>query len=229
MTEIGLLNERSLHASLKDWYASPGDQFEVQVDGYVIDIVRDELLIEIQTASFASIKRKLIDLTGKYQVRLIYPVAAEKWIVKLADHDNEELSRRKSPKRGRIEDVFRELVSFPKLITNPNFSIEVLLIREEERLRRFEGKRNWRRRGWGIDERRLLEIVCCQLFEKPSDWRDLLPDALDDQFTTKDLAETMGVKSSLAQKMAYCLSKVNIIEMTGKKGRFNLYKMSGLY
>ena len=40
MSGIGLLNEKPLHASLKQWYARPGDRFEVPVDGYVIDLSR---------------------------------------------------------------------------------------------------------------------------------------------------------------------------------------------
>ena len=56
MSGIGLLNEKPLHASLKEWCAQPGDQFEVAVDGFVIDIVRDDLLLEIQTGNLASIK-----------------------------------------------------------------------------------------------------------------------------------------------------------------------------
>lgn len=46
---IGLLNENPLHAALKKWYARPGDQLEVSVDGFVIDVVQGNLLIEIQT------------------------------------------------------------------------------------------------------------------------------------------------------------------------------------
>ena len=84
MSGIGLLNEKPLHASLKEWYAQPGDQFEVAVDGFVIDIVRDDLLLEIQTGNFASIKSKLTDLARAHRIRLIYPIAQEKWIVKLA-------------------------------------------------------------------------------------------------------------------------------------------------
>jgi hypothetical protein len=66
MSRIGLLNEKPLHASLKQWYAQPGDRFEVAVDGFVIDIVRDDLLIEIQTRNFASINSKLCKLTQSY-------------------------------------------------------------------------------------------------------------------------------------------------------------------
>src|SRR5262245_62323945 len=32
-SRIGLLNEKPLHAALKAWYAQPGDQFEVPLDG----------------------------------------------------------------------------------------------------------------------------------------------------------------------------------------------------
>jgi hypothetical protein len=82
MSGIGLLNERSLHASLKAWYSQPGDRFEVPVDGYVVDIVRDEVLLEIQTGNFSAIKSKLATLVSSHQVRLIYPIAMEKWVVR---------------------------------------------------------------------------------------------------------------------------------------------------
>src|ERR1051326_2954643 len=111
MSTIGLVNERPLHASLKQWYARPGDRFEVPVDGFVIDIVRDDLLIEIQTRNFSAISRKLSRLTRSYRVRLVYPVVQEKWIVRVGAKNG--AVRRKSPKRGRIEDLFWELVSIP--------------------------------------------------------------------------------------------------------------------
>src|SRR6185503_15922105 len=104
MSGIGLLNEKPLHASLKQWYARPGDRFEVPVDRFVIDIVRDNLLIEIQTRNFASINSKLRELTRSYAVRLVYPVIQEKWIVR--SNDDRVAVRRKSPKRGRLEDLF---------------------------------------------------------------------------------------------------------------------------
>ncbi|MHA1257030.1 MAG: hypothetical protein ACTSPS_15680 [Promethearchaeota archaeon] len=46
--QIGTLKEKSLHAELKNWLKLPGDKIESPVDGYIIDIVRGELLIEIQ-------------------------------------------------------------------------------------------------------------------------------------------------------------------------------------
>ena len=222
---IGLLNERPLHAALKEWYAQPEDRLEVSVAGFVIDVVQGDLLVEIQTGSFASLKSKLIELTPAHPVRLVYPIAQEKWILKLAKDGSGPTSWRKSPKRGKVEDVFWELVSFPELLLSPNFSLEVLLIQEEE-VRRYEGKRSWWRREWVTEERRLLEVVQRRLFETPTDIRTLLPMGLREPFTTKDLADAIGGRRKLAQKMAYCLRKMGVIERVGKRGRANLYAIA---
>ena len=225
MSGIGLLNEKPLHASLKQWYAQPGDRFEVAVEGFVIDIVRDDLLLEIQTGNFASIKSKLTNLVRSHRIRLIYPIAQEKWIVQLAKDDSSGFTRRKSPKRGRVEDLFWEMVNIPQLVSNRNFSLEVLMIREEE-ARRYEGKRKWRRRGWVTEERRLLEVVDQRLFEESADWLAFLPEGLE-SFTARDLAAAIDIRRELAQKMAYFLRKVRVIKLIGRRGRANLYRVAG--
>ena len=226
MSGIGLLNEKPLHASLKQWYAQPGDRFEVAVDGYVIDIVRGDLLIEIQTGHFAAVKAKLTKLIRSHQIRLIYPIVQEKWITRVASNARGRIIRRKSPKRGRLEDLFRELVSFPELLGNQSFSVEVLLIRGEE-ARRYGGTRQGRRRGWAIDARRLLEVLDRRLFTESADWRRCLPEGLE-SFTTSDLATAMDARKELAQKMAYCLRKGSVIELMGKRGRDNLYRVTDI-
>ena len=225
MSGIGLLNEKPLHAALKQWYARPGDRFEVPVDGFVIDIVRDELLIEIQTRNFASIKSKLTRLVHSHPVRLIYPIVQEKWIVRLAIENGGGAIRRKSPKRGRFEDLFWELVSIPQLLSNPNFSLEVLMISGEE-VRRYGGKRQWRRRGWLIEGCRLLEVLDQRVFGESADWLGFLPDGLE-SFTTRDLATGINTRRELAQKMAYCLREGRMIELIGRRGRANLYRVAG--
>jgi len=221
---IGVLNERPLHASLKAWYAQPGDRFEVPVDGFVIDIVRDDLLLEIQTGGFASIKSKLAQLVRSHQIRLIYPIAQEKWIVRLAKDDRCTATRRKSPKRGRVEDLFWKMVYIPQLISSRNLSLEVLLIREEE-ARRYGGGRTWRKRGWVTAERRLLEVVDRRVFDTPADWLALLPKGFD-PFTARDLADATGIRLELAQKMAYSLRAAKLVRLIGKRGRANLYASS---
>jgi len=223
LTQIGSLNEKPLHASLKQWCAGPSDQFEVSVDGFVIDIVQDDLLVEIQTKNFGSMKRKLFTLTADHRVRLVYPIAQEKWIVKLPAGGVGEGVRRKSPKRGKLVDLFGELVSFPKLIANPNFSLMLLLIQEEE-VRRFDAKRAWRRKGWVTEERRLLDVVDRRLFESPEDVATLIPSELPEPFTTSDLAAALGRPRRLAQQMAYCLREMGVIAQVGTRARAKLYE-----
>lgn len=219
--KIGVLNEQHLHASLKSWYAQPGDRFEVLVDGFLVDIVRDDLLIEVQTKNFAAIKRKLKGLVSDHQVRLVYPVIRQKWIVRL-DGDGARLGRRKSPRRGMLTDVFQELVSFPELVRHHNFSLEILSIDEEEVRYRNEDRR-WRRRGWAIQERRLLDVVGQSLIETPADIATLTPPGLTEPFTTADLATAIGRPRWLAQKMTYCLRAIGCITAVGKQGNAVLY------
>ena len=220
--QIGTLNEKPLHAALKTWCARPGDRFEQVVDGFVIDILRGDLLIEIQTQNFAALKRKLYRLLPQHPVRLVYPIAREKWIVKLEAGSGAPISRRKSPKRGSVEDLFLELVRFPKLIADPHFSLQVLLIQEEE-LRRHESGRRWRRRGWVTEERRLLHVVEERHFQTLAEMAALIPAALPDPFTTKELAQAMAKPRWVAQKMAYCLREMGAITAVGKRQRGILY------
>jgi len=215
---IGTLGEKPLHAVLKSWYSRPGDREEHPVDGFVIDIVREDgTLVEIQTRGFSSMKRKtgaLLDCG--HRLRIVHPIPAEKTIVKL-DDAGVVIGRRKSPRHGDVTDVFAELVSFPELLAHPNLEIDVLLISEEEYRCHQPGK-SWRRKGWVVAERHLIEVKESVLLCGSEDLLGLLPDALPSTFTTADIAEGLGKPRRLAQQMAYCLRKVGAITEVGRAG-----------
>jgi hypothetical protein len=118
--------------------------------------------------------------------------------------------------------VFGELVSFPQLIAHDSFSLDILLIHEEE-LRRYDGRRGWRRRGWVTHERRLLNVVAQRRFSSRADMLELLPASLAQPFTTSDLASAIGRPRRLAQRMAYCLREMGAIQAVGKQGNAFLY------
>ena len=226
---IGTLRETSLHAALKTWYARPGDELEASVEGYQIDLRRGAQLIEIQTRNFAALKRKLTQLVERHPVRLVHPIAQEKWIVRLGRDGATPLTRRKSPKRGRIDRLFVELVSFPELVAHPNFTLEILMTREEEILRpagRGNGRRaSWRRKGWQICDRRLLGVVDQVVLTSPVDFHRFLPETLPRSFTSRDLATTANQPLYLTQKITYCLRKMGAIESAGKRGGALLYTL----
>ncbi len=220
--DIGTMRERSLHSALRDWYILPGDRYEAVVDGYLIDIVRGELLIEIQTRNFAALKHKLASLLKQHMVRIVHPISVKKWIVNLAADRKTLLGRRKSPKCGRIEDVFREFVSFPQLASDPHFSLEVVLIHEEE-IRYRTHPRGRFRKAWSVLDRRLLEVIDRVVFQSPSDFCALIPSTLRSPFTTRDLANALHQSRALAQKMVYCLRGMGAIDIVGKRGNSRVY------
>ena len=159
---IGTLNEGSLHAALKADYARPGDRFEVPLDGFVIDIRRPDLLIEIQTASFAAMGSKLDHLLPEHRMLLVHPIAVETYLQK------PDTRPRKSPKRGSVYSLFDELVSIPTLLDHPNLTLEVVLVsltkiqEPDARVRRGRG-------GFRTVDRALREIVGRHRFAASTD------------------------------------------------------------
>jgi hypothetical protein len=219
---IGVLQESSLHAALKAWYAQPGDQLETPLGPYLIDIYREKLLIEIQTGNFTAVKQKLADLLPEYRVCLVYPVAQVKWIVRVAADGVTAVSRRKSPRRGSIYHLFDELIRLPHLLADPHFSLTVLLVEVEE-VWCDDGRGSWRRRRWSIIDRRLLQVGEELTLTCPADLDALLPACLSDPFTTRQLADATGQQRRLAQKMAYCLRQLERIHIVGKESNALLY------
>jgi ribosomal protein S25 len=217
------VTEQTLHEQLKELYARETGEIESTMGDYRVDVVRGDLLIEIQTRSFSSIRDKLRDLTQENRVRLVHPIAYQKWITRL-DEDKKQVSRRKSPRRGRVEDVFSELVYLPKLLMSPNFELEVVLVDLEEYWI-DDGRGSWRRRRWSIHDKKMLELRERYLFKSPENFKQLIPEALPKEFTSRMLSKETGLNMRLAQKMLYCLTKMNIVERNGKKGRAYLYSI----
>jgi hypothetical protein len=220
---LSTYREGSLHASLKAMYARPGDRVEHNVSGFVIDVARDDLLVEIQTASFSSAARKLRRLVDDHAILLVYPLPLERWLVKV-DADGAVLSRRRSPKRGHLVDLFDQLVSFPELVTHPNFEIDVVAITEEE-IRgpvpdgaRYRYPRDW----WRLD-RRLIDVMETRHVAQPSDLRLLAPD-LPDRFTSADVAACARRTRRVAMRTVYCLAKSGAARAVGKRGRLLEYE-----
>lgn len=222
---VGTLGEKPLHASLKRLYTREGDRVEVPVDGFVVDIVRHDELVEIQTGSFSNLRRKLIALLPRYPVRVVHPVAVRRQIIKL-DADGTVLSCRTSPKKGAVTDVFAELVSLADLVAHPGFTLEVVLVADEQ-LRMKNPAKAWRRRGWVVLEHRLVDVVDRVVIDSPAAAAALLPESLPETFTTTDLATSLRRPRRLGQQMTYCLRRLDLIQVVAKRGNTLVYSRAG--
>jgi hypothetical protein len=199
---------------VKQWYRAEGDQLEVKMDGFIVDIVRGNLLIEIQTTNFSAIKPKLTRLLDNHRVRLVYPIPQVKWIVHRSRVTEEVVGRRKSPKKGRWCDLFSELIRIPSCFAQGAFSVEVLLIEEEE-IWCNDGMGSWRRRGASIVDRKLLRVLDRAVFECKADFLRFLPQTLADPFSNRELAQRLGIPVNHARRITYALRKIGTIAQVG--------------
>ncbi len=206
---IGTQSEGSLHAALKLHVSQPGDRFEVPLDGFVVDVVRGDTLIEVQTGSFASMGRKLDHLLADYHVHIVHPIAVGSWI------ERRELPTRKSPKRGCLHDVFGELVSVPTILDHPNLTIEVFLV-DVDVVKVADPTMRRRRGGWRTVDRRLRRIIDTHGLRTTSDLVELLPTGLPSPWTTKDVATIGHLPRRTAQQMAYVLKANELVDEVGR-------------
>jgi hypothetical protein len=205
VAQIGTLNERTLHRQLKALVARPGDRFEVELGGYVIDVVRGEQLIEIQTGPLGPLAAKLDALLDVHDVTIVHPISVRTWL-----HVPDRPARR-SPLRRSIHHVFHELVSIPTLLDHPHLQLEVVLI-EEDTYRRRDPTLRRRLGGWRTLDRSLRSVVERTLLTSTDDLVRLVPPGLPDPFTTRELSERARIPRDLAQRMAYCLRALGRFE-----------------
>ena len=222
VSSIGVMREGPLHAALKAIVAQPGDRLEVTVGRFVIDVVRaDGELVEIQTGGFGALGPKLDALLDEYRVRIVHPVAAQRRIVRLDQH-GDVVWIRGSPRRGTVIEVFDKLVAFPTLLTHPNLTVEVLLLREDHI--RAARPVSVRKRTRDPGERRLRDVIDRIELRGTDDLRRALPPLPLEPFSTRELASLLDCSMLLAQRTAYCLRAVKIIEPACNRGRAPLYR-----
>ena len=219
-----MLREGPLHAAVKAALAEPGDRLEVPVGRFVIDLVRaDGELVEVQTGGFAALGKKLDALLDEHRMRIVYPVAAERRIVRVDEH-GQVLGVRRSPKRATTAAVFDELVAFPSLLTHPNLTIEVLLLREDHI--RGPQPTTTRRRTRDPGERQMIEVLDQVALRTPQDILAALPELPAEPFSTRELAAILHCTPRIAQRTLYCLRTIGVVEPAGNRGRAPLHALT---
>lgn len=217
--------ETSLHQQLKRCYAQGEDATEVVLGKYRIDAVRGDELIEVQCASLAAIRDKCNDLLTRHTVRVVKPVIMRTRIARAKKPDGPVISRRLSPKRGCVLDLFEDLIYFLRVFPNKNLTLEVPLVRVEEL--RVPAKK--RRRRWHKDYR--VQDVTLEAIEgtielrEPTELFELIGMPGDQQsFNTMDIARATDRSRSVAQQIAYVLRKTGAVEVIGRNRGGIIYR-----
>lgn len=233
---INTYNETDLHKTLKEMYAKKYDgKMEVQENDVICDVLCDDsekTVIEIQTKGLYKLMPKLLKLKDNHTIRVVHPLVTE-FRIELYDEDGKLISRRRSPKRLSMLDVYEELMGIYPLLGEPWFTLEVIpvsctetRIRTKEpvqlanKSRRF--KRNWYKTGRKLDS--MQESV---VMHGLSSYIDILPEKVQlfrdgTPFCAKDLYEAGCGKHNY--RILWVLKKAEAVEFAFKKGKTSYYK-----
>jgi hypothetical protein len=158
---------------------------------------------------------------------VVKPIVARKQLIKLTSKGGDVLSRRWSPKRGKVLDVFRELVYFTRAFPHPNLTLEVPLVEVDEYRYPGHGRRRWRHANDHlIEDQKLVSIRESYTFRTTKDLLRLIPSGLPKPFHTGHLAQALDVDRSYAQLIAYCLRNMGAMKQVGKAGNALLYRIA---
>lgn len=220
---IGTLKEKTIHATLKNYYAPDPKEQEQRIDGYVADIFQDGQIIEIQSRNFNTMRQKLETFLPHYEVTIVYPIASTKWLCWIDKETGEIVSKRKSPKRGSLYAIIPELYRIKTFLPHPNLHF-ILCFLDVEEYRLLNGWNATKKRGStrhdGIPKALVQEIHLVSL----KDYYCFLPDTLPNHFTSKDLQILVKIPASRASTLLHILHYIGIIERIGKQGRAYLYQ-----
>jgi len=174
-------------------------------------------LIEVQCASLSAIRDKCHNLLKRHQLRVVKPVVMRTRIAKAKKLGGPVTSRRLSPKRGNLLELFDELIYFTRVFPHPNLVIEVPLIEIEQlRLPGKKRKRRWHK-DFKVGDVRLETIQRSLELRTPADLLALLnmPSTVEN-FNTADLATIIDRPRWHAQQIAYVLRKTGAIDSKGR-------------
>lgn len=219
--------ETSLHRDLKTLYAGQDAQFEVSLGDYRIDVMSGGRLVEIQHGSLAAIRDKVRILLKDYPVVVVKPIVVQKLLVKRADKDGPVTSRRMSPKRGTLLDLFDDLIHFTRVFPHRRLTLEVPLVDIEEW--RYPGhgrRRRWRFNDYQVEDQKLVAVHVTYRFQTAADLARLVERPVPQPFHTGHLAESLRVDRWSARRIAYCFRQTGAVYQVGKQGNSRLYEFA---
>ena len=223
---IGTLNEHTLHLALKH-YCEPNSLYhEIPCMGFVADILRDESITEIETRSFANMKRKLASFLEEYTVTVVYPIAVRKWVIWIDPETGALSDKRRSPKKGRSLDVVYELYRLLPYLTHPRFRLKLVFCEVEEYKRRDGWSRDGKR-GATREERIPVGFLGEEIFSCSDDYERLVDIIPEGVFTASAFAKANRLKGRYPWYALKILTAVGILEPCGQQGRAFLYHRCG--
>lgn len=220
---IGTLGERTLHMILKNFFEPDTQYHEQKVGRYVADICRDDEIIEVQTRSFAALRKKLEAYRGKYRVTVVYPISNIKYVSWIEPETGEISKRHKSPKQGKPWDVLREFYSLCPIMPLEGVRFMLVFVNTDEFRMRTGRSTDKKKFGARRYERIPTELCDIVTLENPSDFAALIPHTLGERFTAAEFARAAKMTPRAVGYAMRVLTTLGVIEHTDMQGRAYVY------
>lgn len=206
---IGTMGEKSLHLTLKHYYAPDPDTHELPVGGFIADAVTEHGVVEIQTRGLSRLKPKLDAFLPCCPVTVVHPVIAEKQVIRV-DENGEIISQRKSPVHETVFSKMREIYTLRDYFARENFRLllPVLSINEYSvPVRKGKYKKLDR------DPTALHGEI---LLDTPADFTALLPEACPETVTAGELAALLRADANNIRMLLNLFGRLGLAETVGR-------------
>lgn len=247
---IGTLREKRLHAAVKRYlcpdpacHERPVGDLLLDENGsptkkrrMVADILTEGQILEVQTGGFYPLREKV----GWYlthtpcAVTVVHPIPALRYLSWIDPESGSVLSRRRSPKRGQVKSVARELYWLSDFIGDPRFSLRLLLLELEE-YRMADGWSRDGKRGSNRYERFPTALLGDVTLHTLADYAAyFLPAALTAPdaegnppvFTAAAYAAATGIRGKATYSTVHLLERLGLIRETEEPvGRSRGYRV----
>lgn len=230
---IGLLGEKWQHQIIKRYLTEDPREHEVKLAGtrFVSDVRVGNAIYEVQTGSFAPMKKKLERYFAdpSLTVTVVHPLPAVRHLTWM-DPATGELgkSRRVAGKRDPILllPALYPLIPLLSHVETGRLSFRLLLL-EVEDFKLLDGRSRDRRHGATRLERIPVGLVDDLLFTSPSDFAALLPPSLPSPLTVAGLSRATGLRGLDAYSAARALVALGILAPSAPISRAMAFEVVG--
>lgn len=221
---VGTLNEKSIHSTIKNYFESDKEFQEVKVGNYVADIKRNNQIIEIQTKDFKKLIPKIeYYLKNEYNIKIIYPVIITRYINWIDKESGDIIERKKSPVKGCIQDALLEIYWIHKYLNNNLFELSIITLNAEEyKLLDGFGQNN-KKKATKIDKVP-TEIIEEIQIDSIRDLNKLIPNTLKREFTSKEFIKESKSRKKWAGSYVKLLREIRVISIVRKEGNTYIYE-----
>lgn len=243
---IGRLAEKQMHAAIKRYLCPDESKHEILIDGspgfigsataedgkktkkrrFVADVLDKNTIYEIQTGGFSPLRDKIAWILENttYNVMVIHPIAETKWVSTINSKTGNIENRKKSPLKGRVEDIAGELYFFQDFLSSPRFSLVILMMEGEQYKKNMQtdGRKRPRYRKYELIP---ISLLRAYIFKNTDDYKLFLPDTLPNPFCVKNFSEKTKIRGKEAYSIVKTLMHIGLVEPCGNIGRAAAYKI----